>query len=66
MRAHPGKKVDFHMERKGTPYVKPKLKPFSGDGQRLGSVVPNVVGSSSRSASKPVDPSGWRIFCSFV
>jgi UBX domain-containing protein 1 len=40
---YPGRKVDFHMVRKGTEYEKPKPKPFAGEGNRLGAVVPNVV-----------------------
>lgn len=55
---HPGKKVDFHMERKNSPYVKPKAKPFAGEGMRLGSIVPNLAqqptsSSSTSSAAKP-------------
>jgi len=50
---HRGKKVDLHMERRGTPYVKPKPKPFSGGGQRLGDVVPNVVTVSDDTSPAP-------------
>uniref|UniRef100_A0A915CTZ7 SEP domain-containing protein n=1 Tax=Ditylenchus dipsaci TaxID=166011 RepID=A0A915CTZ7_9BILA len=40
---HPGRKIDFHLIRKQTEYVPPKAKPFSGEGQRLGAIVPGVV-----------------------
>lgn len=60
MRAHQGKKIDLHMERKNTPYVKPKMKPFGGEGQRLGAVVPSLVEAPTSSAggAKPIDQNG--------
>jgi UBX domain-containing protein 1 len=43
---YPGRRVDIHMERKTSPYVAPKAKPFSGEAYRLGSIVPTVVDNS--------------------
>lgn len=57
VQAHAGRKIDFHMVRKSEEYVAPKPKPFSGEGNRLGSVVPNIVGGpSSSEAAKPPAP----------
>ncbi|KAI1729346.1 SEP domain-containing protein [Ditylenchus destructor] len=47
----PGRKVDFQMIRKATEYVPPKVKPFSGEGHRLGAVVPHVVELDSDQSS---------------
>ncbi|CAD5226631.1 unnamed protein product [Bursaphelenchus xylophilus] len=41
---HRYKQIDLHLERRATPYVKPKAKPFSSTGVRLGAVVPAIVG----------------------
>ncbi|KAF7636096.1 SEP domain-containing protein [Meloidogyne graminicola] len=37
---YPGREVDLRVERKPTDYVAPKAKPFSGQGYRLGSLLP--------------------------
>jgi len=52
---HRGKLIDLHMERRPTPYVKPKPKPFSSGGYRLGDVVPNVVTISDEPAAPKVE-----------
>lgn len=44
---YPGRKIDFHMVRKSGLYVAAKLKAFSGEGYRLGSVVPRLVESTA-------------------
>uniref|UniRef100_A0A915LRC6 SEP domain-containing protein n=1 Tax=Meloidogyne javanica TaxID=6303 RepID=A0A915LRC6_MELJA len=38
---YPGREVDLRVERKSTEYVPPKAKPFSGQGYRLGSLLPS-------------------------
>ncbi|CAI5449473.1 unnamed protein product [Caenorhabditis angaria] len=53
---HQGKKIDFHIEKKGCEYEPPKMKAFDGAGVRLGNVVPSVVGESSSSSQAPVVP----------
>lgn len=40
---HQGRLIDLHMERRATPYVAPKAKPFTSGGVRLGGIVPQVV-----------------------
>ncbi|VDK80050.1 unnamed protein product [Litomosoides sigmodontis] len=42
IRQHPGKIIDLRMVRRLEPYVK-KPKPFSGQGQRLGEIVPKIA-----------------------
>lgn len=61
------------MIRKNTPYVAPKAKPFSGQGYRLGSIVPNVVGGGGLSETlelveleKPSDEGKQSRLCIFV
>lgn len=52
----PGQEVDLNLDpHKDDDYVqpKPKYKPFSGSGQRLGSPTPGVGASSSSSAPVP-------------
>jgi hypothetical protein len=48
---YPGKEIDLRIERKAEDYVPPKPKPFSGQGHRLGSHVPNVAGAGNSSAA---------------
>jgi len=55
-RMYPNQKIDLHMERRGTEYVAPKAKPFSGTGHRLGSVVPNIISSSSPTEVLDLEP----------
>ncbi|KAH7725393.1 UBX domain-containing protein [Aphelenchoides avenae] len=50
---YPGRQVDIHMERRSSPYVAPKPKPFSGDGYRLGSPSPAVVAAAAPVAPEP-------------
>jgi hypothetical protein len=38
-----GRQIDLHMERRVTPYVAPKAKPFASQGVRLGGIVPEVI-----------------------
>uniref|UniRef100_F1L652 NSFL1 cofactor p47 n=1 Tax=Ascaris suum TaxID=6253 RepID=F1L652_ASCSU len=45
VRLYPGRTIDLRMERKSEPYKAPKPKPFSGHGQRLGDIVPPVLGA---------------------
>ncbi|VDK42475.1 unnamed protein product [Anisakis simplex] len=47
VRQYPGRVIDLRMERKTEPYQEPKLKPFSGHGQRLGDIVPPIVGAGT-------------------
>uniref|UniRef100_A0A183BVQ9 UBX domain-containing protein n=1 Tax=Globodera pallida TaxID=36090 RepID=A0A183BVQ9_GLOPA len=42
----PGREIDLRIEKKSTEYEPPKIKPFSGKGNQLGSVAPNVENSS--------------------
>lgn len=58
---HRGRTIDLHMERRPMPYVAQKPKPFGSQGQRLGSIVPQIVsdsgqGSSSSSAAAVPPP----------
>lgn len=62
-----GKDIDFNIERHHEAYQAPKMKPFGGNGVRLGNVVPTVVGmdatpgassSSSGAAGSGAAPSG--------
>uniref|UniRef100_A0A915PXM9 UBX domain-containing protein n=1 Tax=Setaria digitata TaxID=48799 RepID=A0A915PXM9_9BILA len=46
IRQYPGKTIDIRMERRLQPYVV-KPKPFSGQGQRLGEIVPIVVSAEN-------------------
>lgn len=52
---YPGKEIDLKMQRKMEPYKPPKAKPFSGHGQRLGGLVPQVVSNEAPAASGAVD-----------
>lgn len=45
MRLYPGRTIDLRIERKSEAYKAPKPKPFSGHGQRLGDIVPPVLGA---------------------
>ena len=75
VRQYRGSEIDLHIQRRGTEYVQPKAKPFSGHGQRLGEIVTPITGggtvgvkygqgqaSSSSSGSRI---SGW-LFKSFL
>lgn len=42
---YPGRVIDLRLERSSEPYVPQKPPPFSGHGQRLGEVVPTVIGA---------------------
>lgn len=53
---HRGREVDLHMERRATPYVPPKAKPFSSAGQRLGAIVPEVVTIDDAPQTTQVSP----------
>ncbi|KAM3725922.1 NSFL1 cofactor [Dirofilaria immitis] len=46
IRQYPGKTIDIRMERRYQPYVV-KSKPFSGQGQRLGEIVPTIVSAGN-------------------
>lgn len=52
---YPGREVDLRIERKPDEYVPPKAKPFSGQGHRLGSHTPDIVGSSSSRSTANVE-----------
>ncbi|KHN75542.1 NSFL1 cofactor p47 [Toxocara canis] len=45
VRLYPSRTIDLRMERKSEAYKAPKPKPFSGHGQRLGDIVPPVLGA---------------------
>lgn len=47
VRQHRGKEIDLKIERKDLDYIPPKAKPFSGQGQRLGEIVPKVAGGGT-------------------
>uniref|UniRef100_A0A8R1XUP9 NADH dehydrogenase [ubiquinone] 1 alpha subcomplex subunit 12 n=1 Tax=Onchocerca volvulus TaxID=6282 RepID=A0A8R1XUP9_ONCVO len=57
MRQYPGKTIDIRMERRYQPYVV-KSKPFSGQGQRLGEIVPTVIsaGNLEQNTSNGANP----------
>jgi len=42
MQLYPQQEINLKMERKAEEYKAPKLQPFSGQGQRLGGLVPTV------------------------
>lgn len=46
IRKYPGKTIDIRMERRLEPYVV-KPKPFSGQGQRLGELVPTIAAAEN-------------------
>ena len=60
LQQYAGKDIDFNVDRRHEPFQQPKMKPFGGNGVRLGNVVPVVVGgaSSSSSVTPPVATSG--------
>jgi len=53
---HRGRQIDLHMERRPIAFVPPKAKPFSNQGQRLGSIVPEVVTIDDDGPSRSVLP----------
>uniref|UniRef100_A0A0R3S3F6 P97 cofactor p47 n=1 Tax=Elaeophora elaphi TaxID=1147741 RepID=A0A0R3S3F6_9BILA len=57
IRLHPGKKIDIRMERRREPYVV-KPKPFSGQGRRLGELVPTFAsaGNSGQGTGNDAKP----------
>ncbi|CAG9530791.1 unnamed protein product [Cercopithifilaria johnstoni] len=57
VRQHPGKAIDIRMERRREPYVV-KPKPFSGQGQRLGELVPAIApaGNLEQGTSNGANP----------
>ncbi|KAF1758942.1 hypothetical protein GCK72_015402 [Caenorhabditis remanei] len=58
LQQYAGKDIDFNVDRRHEPFQQPKLKPFGGNGVRLGNVVPVVVGGASSSVTPPVATSG--------
>ncbi|KAL3107080.1 hypothetical protein niasHT_019476 [Heterodera trifolii] len=44
--AAPGREIDLRIEKKGTDYEQPKTKAFSGQGNQLGTITPNVGGAA--------------------
>ncbi|OZC11004.1 UBX domain protein [Onchocerca flexuosa] len=57
IRQYPGKTIDIRMERRYQPYVV-KSKPFSGQGQRLGEIVPAIIsaGNLEQNTSNGANP----------
>lgn len=62
MNVQPGQEVDVEIKQHDEKYVKPKpkYKPFSGQGQRLGSPTPGV--QSPAPAVSPVPATGQPVF----
>ncbi|CAL2042295.1 CBN-UBXN-2 protein [Caenorhabditis brenneri] len=56
MQQYDGRDIDFNIDRRHEPYQQPKMKPFGGNGVRLGNVVPNVVGETSGASSSAAAP----------